>query len=633
MGNSVETLKKYWGFDAFRPLQQDIVESVADGMDVLALLPTGGGKSICFQVPGMMREGLVIVISPLIALMKDQVENLKKRGIKAEAIVSGMKMREIDILLDNCIYGKIKFLYVSPERLKTEIFLERLQKMNISFFAVDEAHCISQWGYDFRPPYLQIAEIRSLKPDANIIALTATATPQVKEDITRYLELKDPKVFVKSFSRANLSYSVRKTENKNEKMLEILGKVAGTAIVYANTRRRTKELAEYLSQKGMNAEYYNAGLTMEQRISRQESWLKNKKRIMVATNAFGMGIDKPDVRLVVHMDIPANPEAYYQEAGRGGRDEKKAYAVIVYHENDLEDLIEKVKQGRPDLKSIQKVYQALANYFRVAVGSESEELFPFNIKEFCKNFNFNPIETAAAVRVLESEGIIATSEGYKNPSRLRIIIDQQTLYKKQVSDKTADKIVKGLLRLYGGEVFNNYVNINEQDVSRLAEIEIIEITNKFTHLKEHGFIDYIPGSDKPSLGFVNRRYEATKLPMAAKQYEIRSKLEISKAESMVAYVSNDRRCRTQQLLDYFGEISYIPCGICDVCVARKENPVPIDTKLLKEKLGDKKISIPEFLDYWPKSKHEEILNQVRMLIDGGEIELSGANDIELVKKY
>lgn len=628
MDSSVQTLNKFWGFNSFRPLQKEIVEAVATGKDVLALLPTGGGKSICFQVPGMMLEGIVIVVSPLIALMKDQVANLKGRGIKSEALVSGMHQREIDIVLDNCIYGKIKFLYVSPERLKTDIFLERLQKMNVSFFAIDEAHCISQWGYDFRPPYLEIAEVRKVKPKANVIALTATATPQVREDIIEYLDLKEPEIFIKSFSRANLSYSVRQTENKNEKMVEILEKVPGSAIVYANTRRKTKEIADILNSRGLDAEFYHAGLTVQERTDKQLSWITNKKRIMVATNAFGMGIDKPDVRLVIHMDLPANLEAYYQEAGRAGRDEKKAYAVIVHQPGDPDDLLTRVKQSKPELTFVRKIYQSLANYFQVASGSESLEMYPFNLKEFCGNYNLKPLETSSAISVLESEGLIITSEGYKNPSRVQIIADNETLYRKQVSHSTSDRVVKAMLRLYGAEIFNSYVNMNESDVARISELDFQNVADNLAHLSKHGFIDYIKGNSEPTIGFLGRRYEANKLPLPEKQYKFRVKLELDKAESIIDYVTNNRRCRTQQLLDYFGEISYLPCGICDICVAKREKSLQLNSDQVLEKLTNTAVSIPEFVSQWPQSKHEEVISNIRSLIDGGLIELEGSNLIK-----
>jgi len=625
--DSIQTLKRYWGFSDFRPLQKEIVESVAAGKDVLALLPTGGGKSICFQVPGMMREGIVIVISPLIALMKDQVENLRKKDIKAEAIVSGMTTREIDIILDNCIYGQIKFLYVSPERLKTEIFLERLKKMNVAFFAVDEAHCISQWGFDFRPSYLEIAELRQLKPKAHIIALTATATPEVRQDIVKHLQLKNPEIFVKSFSRANLSYSVRKAEDKNVKMLEIVRKVKGSAIVYASTRRRTRDLAEFLNKNGIKADYYNAGLSMKERINRQEAWLKDRKRIIVATNAFGMGIDKPSVRLVIHMDIPATIEAYYQEAGRAGRDERKAYAVIVYHSKDKKDLIERVEKSKPTLKQIRRTYQALANYLKIAVGSISDQLYPFDLKEFCKGFKLDPFEVASSIKVLENEGILVTSDGYKNPSRILITADPKILYKKQVSDEMSDKVIKSILRVYGGDVFNNYQNIDEGSISKISGMEEKEILNKLTYLKKQGFIDYIQGNNKPALGFSTYRMEPAKLEISNEHLLKRAKLEKEKAASMVAYVENTIRCRTLQLLEYFGEVTYLPCGVCDVCVARKNEKLTVDPKDILTKVTSHPVALQDIIAQWPASKREDVLDQVRALIEKGDLMLQGANMI------
>ncbi|MEM8894011.1 MAG: ATP-dependent DNA helicase RecQ [Bacteroidota bacterium] len=563
-------LQQYWKYPAFRPMQEEIVQSVLEGKDTLALLPTGGGKSICFQVPGMMLKGLTIVISPLIALMKDQVEQLQHRGIKAAAIYSGIPRREIDILLDNCIYGDIKFLYVSPERLKSELFLERSGKMNVSLLAIDEAHCISQWGYDFRPSYLEISDFKSRLPEAKIIALTATATTEVKEDIIDKLQLNNPQVFQKSFARKNLSYSVRIEENKEQKLLEVLKSVQGSSIVYVRNRGKTKQLAEYIRKNGISSDFYHAGLSNEVRARRQERWINDQIRVMVCTNAFGMGIDKPNVRLVIHMDIPDSMEAYYQEAGRGGRDEKLAYAILIAHPVDGDKLLEQTQRAHPTIDYLKTVYQSLSNYYKIAVGSNLLSSFDFDLEEFTIQYKLNPYEAYNALKKLEEEGLVQLNESFYKPSRLMFLIDTQELYKYQVAHESLDPLLKALLRLYGGELFTSFMTISETNLAKLVKVSKAEIIKKLEFLHQNEVLIYEHQKEKPQLTFTTARQDANRLVIDIKRLEQRKSSTLTRVRKMIDYTYQNSQCRTQQFQIYFGELTTLNCGNCDVCIQRKK---------------------------------------------------------------
>ncbi|MFT6053165.1 MAG: ATP-dependent DNA helicase RecQ [Roseivirga sp.] len=582
MAGALNILKKYWGYNAFRPLQEDIIQASLDGDDVLALLPTGGGKSVCFQVPALMQEGLCIVISPLIALMKDQVYQLKKRGISAESIHAGMSKREIDHLLDNCVHSDVKFLYVSPERLRTEIFQERIKKVlakrGVNLIAVDEAHCISQWGYDFRPAYLEIATIRALLPEVPVMALTATATSKVKEDIQAKLEFRHQKVFTKSFARSNLSYSVRFEEHKERKLIEILERIRGSAVVYVSTRRHAKEIAHLLLRHKIHADFYHAGLTHEERNKRQEDWIHNRTRVIVSTNAFGMGIDKPDVRIVIHMDLTGNLEAYYQEAGRAGRDEKKAYAVILCHQKDIEDLRERTKNSLPEAKLIKNVYQMLGNYYQLANGSHPMESFDFDFQVFSKNFDRNPIEIFNGIKVLESQGLILLSESFHQPSRLMFNINQREMYEFQIANASFDPLIKAILRFYGGEVYNSPIVIQENNIAAALGTTIEALKKTLVHLKEQNLLEYSQQKDQPQLTFLKPKASVDQLNIDSHQIESRRKLLYSKMETVISYLHNEDRCRTQQLLEYFDEVSYDRCGVCDNCVENKKKEAEADLR-------------------------------------------------------
>ncbi len=568
-----QILQQFWGYDTFRPLQAEIVDAVLARQDTLVLMPTGGGKSICFQVPTLCMKGVCIVITPLIALMKDQVQQLKKRGIPAAAIYSGMNAREIDTTLDNCIYGNTKFLYVSPERLRTEIMIERTKRMTVCLLAVDEAHCISAWGYDFRPPYLQIAEFRELIPDTPVIALTASATPDVETDILDKLALRQPEIFRQTFARANLSYSVFLEENKEERLLRVLERVPGTAIVYVRSRRQTQQVAQLLQRQNITADFYHAGLTTQQRDEKQDAWIQNRVRVMVSTNAFGMGIDKPDVRLVVHLDVPDSLEAYYQEAGRAGRDGQKAYALMLYTNGDLENLRFRTEQLYQPVEMLRRVYQALANYTAVPVGSGQFASYDFDLASFASTFSLPPQETHYALKQLQLEGFIQLNENYYHPSRLTILLDNRQLYEFQVLNPKLDPFIKLLLRIYGGELFTDFLTISESSLARAYMIDQRDIDALLTQLHQRNVVIYEKQKDKPQLTFLTPRHNAPELPVNASELNRRKELALRKVQAAITYAQHPVQCRTRLLQAYFGEkltgTADHDCGICDNCVKKR----------------------------------------------------------------
>ncbi len=625
MDESLSILKKYWNHTQFRELQPEIIASVLSGKDTLALLPTGGGKSICFQVPGLQLDGLCIVISPLIALMKDQVENLKSRGIHAVAVHSAMSRQEIDIALNNCIHGDVKFLYVSPERLHTEIFIERAKQMKIGLIAVDEAHCISQWGYDFRPSYLEIVRLRELLPDIPVIALTASATPQVKDDIVNKLAFKKGyQVFQRTFARDNLSFVVRKTENKESKLMEVLQKVQGSVIIYSRSRKGTFELAQALEKKGLSATFYHAGLTFDQRTANQEEWVKNKKRVMVATNAFGMGIDKPDVRIVAHLDLPENLESYYQEAGRAGRDGKRAYAVVIYHDSDVLNLQTKTRQSQPSIIVLKKTYQALANYFQLALGSGEGESFDFDLFNFCDRFELQPAITNNALRKLEEEGLIEFNESFYSPSVIHISVNKGRLYEFQVANEQFDPLIKMLLRLYGGQLFTDFTKISEPYLAKGLKIKTSELITSLKHLHELKIIDYKATKEKPQITFILPRQDAERLPLNVKRLEERKALIESKMKAMCNFVTSTHRCRMQLIQEYFGEQTFQTCGKCDVCIELKKKESTTQTKSLRNEIitlvKSKLYTIDQLEKRIAPTDTELFVDIIREMVDEGELE-------------
>ena len=564
-------LKQYWGYDTFRPLQAEIIQSVLEGRDTLALLPTGGGKSLCFQVPTLMSQGICIVISPLIALMQDQVEQLKRRGISAVGIFSGMHKNQIDIALDNCIYGDIKFLYVSPERLQTKLFIERAKQMKINLLAIDEAHCISQWGYDFRPPYMKIAEFRALLPKVPMIALTATATEEVRADILNRLEMVNPQTFQQSFARANLSYSAFKEDDKERRLMKILQNVQGSGVVYVRNRRRTQEISDLLNKYNIQSTFYHAGLNAQERTKRQENWIKNRVRVIVATNAFGMGIDKPDVRTVVHLDLPDTLEAYYQEAGRAGRDGEKAYTVALYNQSDTENLEKNVLTSYPPLELVRRVYQSLGNLFQLAVGTGEFNSFDFDLLEFQNRFNLPPTDTYFALKILENQGFIQLSESLKSSgSKVMFLVDNRELYDFQLRNPKHDSFIKLLLRMYGGELFGTFLSISEANIAKVFLIPVNEVEGLLSTLDKFKILVYDKQKDKPQLTFLTPRFDIRELPLQEAEIAQRKERDLQKARAVKHYMEQPNRCRTQLLLEYFNEITDAECGICDNCLKKKK---------------------------------------------------------------
>ncbi|WP_321435890.1 ATP-dependent DNA helicase RecQ [uncultured Bacteroides sp.] len=565
--NYRDILQQYWGYSEFRDLQEEIINSIGKGKDTLGLMPTGGGKSITFQVPALAKEGLCIVVTPLIALMKDQVQNLKNRGIKAVAIYSGMTQKEILIALENCIFGDFKFLYISPERLDTEIFQLKLRSMKVSIITVDESHCISQWGYDFRPAYLKISDIRNLLPGIPVLALTATATPEVVKDIQERLHFAEENVFRMSFERKNLAYIVRKTDNKQDELLHILSKVPGTAIVYARSRKRTKEAAEMLSKAGISANFYHAGLSNEAKDLRQKQWQTGEFRVMVATNAFGMGIDKADVRLVVHIDLPDSPEAYFQEAGRAGRDGEKAYAVILYSKSDKTTLQKRISDTFPEKEYIKQIYEHLNYYYQMAMGDGLGRMYDFNLEQFCRNFKHFPIPADGALKILSQAGYIEYTDEQDNASRLIFTVDREDLYKFREMGAEMEALIQAILRSYTG-IFTDYAYIHEDSLAIRLNITKLQVYEMLVLLSKRRIIDYIPHKKTPYIIYKRERVELRHLHIPKEVYEERKERYVTRINAMLEYVTSDNACRSRMLLRYFGEKNEHNCGQCDVCLQK-----------------------------------------------------------------
>jgi ATP-dependent DNA helicase RecQ len=571
-----DILKQYWGYSSFRPGQAEIIQSVLDGKDTLALLPTGGGKSLCFQIPALALEGVTIVVSPLIALMKDQVRQLRDRGVIAEAIYSGMRPGDIDRILDNAVYGNTKLLYLSPERLTTEIARVRLAKMKVALVAVDEAHCISQWGYDFRPPYLRIAEIRDILPRTPIIAVTATATPEVVKDIQEKLHFgTDRFIYQQSFARENLAYILRHPEAKESQLLRVLSGVPGTSIVYVRSRGMTKQLALQLRRRGIAAASYHAGLEPKEKDRRQEAWIRGDLRVIVATNAFGMGIDKADVRSVIHYGPPDSPEAYFQEAGRGGRDGKLSYAIMLYHPSDGERLKKQFAISFPEIADIKRIYRALGSHFQLAVGGGKGVAYDFDIAAFSAIYGFEVRQTYSALKALERAGFLLLTESVYQPASLQFTVSKEQLYDYQIKHRTTDKLIKSILRTSQG-AFLNPVQLREGALANFLEVSLEELQRTFLKMKAEGIIDYFPTKDSPQLVFVEERIDADNLRIDVKQYHFLRDRARQRIETMIAYAEMEEGCRSQRLLQYFGETNAPVCGICDLC-RRKQRSLPIQS--------------------------------------------------------
>lgn len=618
-----EILQKYWGYSQFRELQEEIIRSVYQGKDTLGLLPTGGGKSITFQVPALAKQGLCLVISPLIALMKDQVENLRKRGIKASLIVSGMSFREIMITLDNATFDKeMKFLYVSPERLETSVFRERLQSLKVNLIAVDEAHCISQWGYDFRPSYLNIAEIREFLPGVPVLALTATATPEVVDDIQDKLKFKEKNVFQKSFERKNLTYTVKQTDTKINDFITYCKEFKGTGVVYVRNRRKTVELATLLKKNGISSDFYHAGLSLDERNKKQEAWKSNKTRIIVSTNAFGMGIDKPDVRFVIHMDLPDSLEAYFQEAGRAGRDEKEAVALLLVDASDRLQLIQQLDVSFPPIDVVKKVYHALGNYAQMPIGSGKGKDFLFDLVEFSKTYNFNVLVAYHALKLLALDEYISVSEDIDNPSRISFSVNREELYNYQLQHPDDDPFIKFLLRTYSG-LFTSYVRIDEKDISKKINIPVERVVEWLKKLQKYELIDYIEQKHGTIITFLTNRIDFKDIELSKDAYDFRKKRMQYRIEQVINYAYSNHKCRSQLLLMYFGEKNPYRCGKCDVC--KKRNEINVSTyefdlisEEIKKIISHQSLTMDEILAslQYPK---EKVTNVLQWLIEHGKI--------------
>lgn len=588
----LDILRKYWGYEDFRGIQREIIESIGSGRDTLGLMPTGGGKSITFQVPALAQEGVCLVITPLIALMKDQVSHLRQRGIRAAAIHSDMTHSAILQALDNCVYGGTQILYVSPERLHSELFQAKFRHMKVSFITVDEAHCISQWGYDFRPSYLHIAEIRQLKPEIPVLALTATATKEVVEDIQEQLRFKEKNVFRMSFERKNLAYVVRKATDKPSELRHILNSVNGSAIVYARSRKRTKETAEWLMSQNISATYYHAGLDVDVKDRHQQAWINDEKRVMVATNAFGMGIDKPDVRLVIHIDSPDSLEAYFQEAGRAGRDGKKAYAVLLYDSSDARKLSKRVAQTYPEKEYIRDVYEHLAYFFQVGTGTGRGRTFEFSIDKFCVTYKYFPVLVNSALQILERSGYIHYEADPDNSARILFLLERNDLYFLENTTKETEAVITALLRLYGG-LFTDYVYIDEGFVANEAGLTQPQVYMVLKELSKRHIVDFIPRRRIPYITYTREREDGDRVIIPQSVYEERRTQYIKRIQAMLDYANNDHVCRSRQLLDYFGEECWQDCRQCDVCVTHQGNMLNegrtrLYRQQIKELLGDRK---------------------------------------------
>jgi len=617
-----QILSRYWGYSDFRPIQEDIIKSVANGHDTLGLMPTGGGKSITFQVPGLAKEGICLVITPLIALMKDQVEKLRRLEIKAIAIYSGMTRDEIDIALDNCIYGNYKFLYLSPERLGSELFRIRVREMNVNLVAVDESHCISQWGYDFRPSYLRISELREIFPDVPFLALTATATADVVDDVQEKLKFREKNVLRSSFERKNLVYLVRNVEDKQKYLLKTVKKVKGSGIIYVRTRKRAHEISLFLKENSVSSSFYHAGLTNKVRTLKHQDWNKGKTRIIVATNAFGMGIDKPDVRFVIHYDPPDSLEAYFQEAGRAGRDDRKAYAVLLFSDSDKNNLPKRVNYSFPEIAQIKRIYEALGNFLQIPVGGGKHGVYDFNINEFCRIYKFNLVVAFNGLKALEREGYVELTDELNNPSKVHFLMEREDLYKFQVANVQFDGFIKLLLRSYTG-LFTEFVSIDEASLSRKANIDpdlVYQFLKKLNNLK---IIRYIPQRKTPLIIFTEERLDNKNLLISVKNYRKRRDIFVKKLDQIVQYATQTDTCRSQYLLNYFGETITTTCGVCDVCTRNVEQDLSkaeFDRVMsdIKECLTETPLLLDALVDRL-EYKEDKILNVVQWLLDNGTI--------------
>jgi ATP-dependent DNA helicase, RecQ family len=620
-----DILREYWGYDSFRPLQEDIIASIYSGNDTLGLMPTGGGKSLAFQVPTMGMDGICIVVTPLIALMKDQVDNLKKRGIKAAYIHSGMSRQETLVVLENCIFGDYKFLYVAPERLSNDLFLHKAQEMNVCLIAVDESHCISQWGYDFRPSYLQIADIRNYFQEVPVLALTATATPDVIDDIQERLRFKKKNVFRKSFERSNLAYIVRRTEEKIYEIVHILKKINACSIVYVRSRKRTKEIAIELQRQGINADFFHAGLSPDEKISKQNAWKIDQCQVIVCTNAFGMGIDKPDVRLVIHYELPGSLEEYFQEAGRAGRDGKKAYAVALCSSRDKGQLKKRISDEFPERDFVKNVYEKLAYFFQIPIEEGAQTGHNFHIEQFCSTYKLSGTGVHHALKILSLSGYIEYIEDTDRHSKLMFTIRRDELYKFQAFNEQTENLIRILLRSYTG-LFSDYVYISEGLLGQRANLSAHEVYEILKYLSNQQIIHYVPAQKVPVIYYPKDREDLKYLFIPRSVYEDRKARLEHRIKYVVEYGTSETQCRSRLLLSYFGEKNTIDCGHCDVCLEKKRSQNPSDIeRIIKEitiYLKSQSVLISYLVDQldWPE---KDVLIALRYMIDSKQIKRTG----------
>lgn len=631
MQTPLSILQKYWQYTSFRPLQEEIINHVLTGKDTLAILPTGAGKSVCYQVPALILEGTCIVVSPLIALMKDQVTGLRKRGIACTAIHTGMGAEEVENEYHKVKEGVYRFLFVSPERLKSCLFLEYFPLWNISLLTIDEAHCISQWGYDFRPSYLEIASIRKMIPDVPVIALTASATPFVQKDILEQLHFKNYQTFFSTFKRENISISTREVESKIVKLLDIIQKVKGTKIIYCKNRKRTKEIAEMLVNNGYRADYYHAGLEQDVRNRKQDDWLNNKTETIVCTNAFGMGIDKADVRCVIHYDLPDTPEAYYQEIGRAGRDGLKSYAVILYNARGIDALRFGIEQKYPPLDTIKEIYQSLAYYSGIGIGSGNEEVFDFEITDFCRKFDHNVIETLSSIKILEQQGFLAMSEGVYQPSRVSVIAGKVAVEQFEKSFPAYDEILKLLLRMYGG-IWNHYITIDEFLMAQKAQVAADYIHQMLHRLHAYEIIDYRERKSEPQITYLHDRVELMFLKIDMQLMAILKARYVERVDFMIDFISDHATCKAKKLIGYFGEKITEDCNICDNCLAYKKTLqgdefVHIKNTILQHISFNKSLHIESFCQKMNQAGTEKTMKVIRFLLDERMLKLNEAGDL------
>lgn len=621
-------LKKYWGYDSFRPMQEEIINSALSGKDTLALMPTGGGKSVCFQVPAMAKDGICLVVSPLIALMKDQVQNLNNKGIKALAVYSGMTYNQIDTTLDNAIYGDYKFLYVSPERLNTRLFKERVRKMDINFLVVDEAHCISQWGYDFRPAYLEINDIQEIIGSVPVIALTATATKSVADDIMEKLNFSVPNIISSGFERDNLSYVVRNADDKFGNILKVCNGVPGTGIVYVRERKKCEEISSFLRQNGITSDFYHAGLGKDLRSAKQDAWIKDEIRVIVATNAFGMGIDKPDVRFVLHYDLPDSIEAYFQEAGRAGRDGKRSYATLLWNSSDISRLRQIHTISFPDIQYIKDIYQKVFIHLNIPYEEGKDSVNKFNLVDFSRKFSLNSVSAYYAIKYLEQEGYWELTDELENPSKIMFIVGRDELYKVQIDNPELDRFIKSVLRIYTA-LFSRLTPVDEEYIARITTDSVMGVKEKLIQLSKLHIIKYIPKVRTPLIIMNTERLVESNLYLSQKSYDERKGLFQKRIESIISFVNNDDTCRSRQLIEYFGQESIKDCGVCDVCIKKRNRTNYNERKaeaeqsivsIVKTNGGGVAISDMETMAGDNGSFYLKIL---REMIDNGKIRISG----------